>query len=274
MKLEMNLAWSDAVRRIGGNRDVILVVAGVFFFLPYFAFMLISPDPLAGMSAAASNDAKAVMERLSAFYGQLWWVILIIIVVQAAGMLGLIALLSDRRRPTVAQALKLGARKVLSYITAYLVLGMALSFALMVVLLLAALTGATWLAGIVIFAGLVAWAVLFVRFSLVPPILIKENVGSPLKALARSWQLTHGNGGRLFAFFVLLFAAYIVVMLVVSMVLGLLFGLFGTEAAHFGEALVGSMLNAAWVTTFLAVLSAVHAQFAGPSPAALSETFE
>jgi hypothetical protein len=274
MKLEMNLAWSDAMRRIAGNRDVVLVVAGVFFFLPYFAFMLISPDPLAGMTAAAANDTKAVMERLSAFYGQIWWVILIIIVVQAAGMLGLMALLSDRRRPTVAQALKLGASKVLSYIAAYLLLGMALSVAVMILLVVAALTGAAWLAGIVIFASLVAWAVLFVRFSLVPAILIKENVANPVTALARSWRLTRGNGARLFAFFVMLFAAYIVVMLVVSMVLGLLFGLFGADAAHFGEALAGSVLNAAWVTTFLAVLSAVHAQFAGPSATAISETFE
>ena len=171
MKLEMNLAWSDALRRIGGNRDVVLVVAGVFFFLPYFAFMLISPDPLAGMNAAASSDTKVVMERLSAFYSQLWWVILIIVLVQAAGMLGLIALLSNRSRPTVAQALKLGARKVLSYIAAYLVLGMVLTAALMVVLVLAALSGAVWLTGVVLLAGFVAWIVLFIRFSLVPPIL-------------------------------------------------------------------------------------------------------
>jgi hypothetical protein len=274
MKLEMNLAWNDAVRRIAGNRQVVLVVAGVFFFLPYFTFMLISPDPLAGMSAAASSDAKAVIERLSAFYSQLWWVILIIVLVQAAGMLGLIALLTDRSRPTVAQALKLGASKVLSYIAAYVLLGMALSTALMVLLVVAGLTGAAWLAGIVFLAGLVAWVVLFIRFSLVPPILVKENVANPLRALARSWELTRDNAGRLLAFFVMLFAAYIVVMLVVSIVLGLLFGLFGPEAAHFGEALVGSVLNAAWVTTFLAVLSAVHAQFAGPSAAALGETFE
>jgi len=274
MKLEMNLAWNDAVRRIGGNRHVVLVVAGVFFFLPYFAFMLISPDPLAGMSAAASSDAKAVVERLSAFYGQLWWVILLIVIVQAAGMLGLIALLADRSRPTVAQALKLGASKVLSYIAAYLLLGMALSAALLVLLALATVSGAAWLGGIVFLGGLVAWIVLFIRFSLVPPILVKEHVGNPLRALGRSWQLTRGNAARLFAFFVLLFAAYIVIMLVVSMVLGVLFGLFGPQAAHFGEALVGSGLNAAWVTTFLAVLSAVHAQFAGPSPAALGATFE
>ena len=274
MKLEMNLAWSDAVRRIGANRDMVLVVAGVFFFLPYFAFMLISPDPLAGMSAAASNDAKAVIERLSAYYSRIWWVILIILLLQAAGMLGLIALLTDRSRPTVAQALKLGASKVLSYIVAYLVLGMVLSAGLLILLALATASGAAWLAGIVFLGGFVAWIVLFIRFSLVPPILVKENIASPLRALARSWELTRGNGGRLFAFFVLLFAAYIVVMLVVSIVLGLLFGLFGPQSAHFGEALVGGVLNATWVTIFLAVLSAVHAQFAGPATAALSETFE
>ena len=55
----------------------VAVVAGVFFFLPYFAFMLVAADPMAGMSAAASKDTGAMLERLTAFYGQVWWVIIV-----------------------------------------------------------------------------------------------------------------------------------------------------------------------------------------------------
>jgi len=274
MKLEMNLAWNDALRLLRLNRDVIAVVAGVFFFLPYFAFMLIAPDPMAGVSAAASSDTGAMLERLTAFYGQVWWVIVLILILQAVGMLGLIALLTDRRRPTVGEALKRGAGKALSYIAAYLLLGMAGTFALLALVAIASALGAGALAGLAVVVGIVVWLVLFVRLSLVPPILIKENVANPLTALGRSWKLTGGNGVRLFAFYVLLFVAYLVLLLVISMVLGALFGLLAPQAAHFGEALVESVLNALWVTGFLAVLSAVHAQFAGPSPEALGDTFE
>ena len=63
-------------------------------------------------------------------------------------------------------------------------------------------------------------------------------------------------------------------MMVASMVLGTLFGLFGQSVAHFGDALLMSLLNAAWVTLFLAVLSAVHDQFAGLSPRMPSQAFE
>src|SRR5665647_2879008 len=112
-------------------------------------------------------------------------------------MLGLIALLTDRRRPTVGEALKCGASKALSYIAAYLLLGMAAAFALLALAAIASELGAGALAGIAVVIGILAWLVLFVRFSLVPPILVKENVGNPLAALARSWRLTSGNGGRL-----------------------------------------------------------------------------
>ena len=130
MKLEMNRAWNGTVRLLRQNREVVLVIAGAFFFLPYLAFMLIAPDPWAGVSSVQAPDADAMVARLSAFYAQVWWVIALILLVQAAGMLSLLALLSDRRRPTVGEALRIGARKVLPYIAAYLIMGMALAIAL------------------------------------------------------------------------------------------------------------------------------------------------
>ena len=40
MKFDMGAAWNEAMRLISGNLQVIAIVAGVFFFLPYFAFSL------------------------------------------------------------------------------------------------------------------------------------------------------------------------------------------------------------------------------------------
>ena len=43
------------------------------------------------------------------------------------------------------------------------------------------------------------------------------------------------------------------------------FGLFGAESARIGDALVMSLVNAAWATLFLAVLAAVHEQLSAPA---------
>jgi hypothetical protein len=270
----MNRAWNDALRLLRGSREVILVVAGVFFFLPYLAFMLVAPDPMAGLGPAQPQDMQEMVKRMSAFYSQVWWAMALIALLQAVGMLGLLALLTDRRRPTVGEALRIGVSKVASYIAAYLLFGMAFALAVMILLTLAALSGAAAFAGLVLLAAFVAWLFLFVRLSLVGPILVKEGIANPIAALVRSWRLTAGNGWRLFAFFVLLVIATFVVTMIASALLSLGFGLFGPHVARIGDALVISLVNAAWATLFLAVLSAVHDQFAGPSPAALGETFE
>ena len=274
MPLEMNRAWNDAVRLLSRNRDVILVVAGVFFFLPYFAFMLVGPDPMAGVNPAQPLGTEEAIARMTAFYSRMWWVFLLVAVLQAVGMLGLLALLTDRRRPTVGEAIKIGVFRVAPYIAAYVLLGMALAFAVLILATIAGITGAAWLGGVVVLLAVVAWVALFVRFSLVGPVMVKENIANPIAALGRSWTLSRGNGWRLFAFFALLFIAIIVVTIVVSSVFGLLFRLFGPEIARAGDGLVVSLVNAGWATIFLAVLSAVHDQFAGPSAAALGETFE
>jgi hypothetical protein len=273
MKLEMNRAWNDALRLLRLSREVILVVAGVFFFLPYFAFMVMAPNPLAE-AGAAPLEPQEIVDRLGEFYGQVWWIILIIVILQAVGMLGLIALLTDRRRPTVGEALKTGAAKMLPYIAAYLLLGLALGTVVLILGALVGLAGGAALGVLIVLAAMIAWIFLFVRFSLVAPVLVKEHVVNPLTALTRSWALTRGNGGRLFGFYFLLFVTYLVVVLVVSMVLGTIFGLLGEQVAKFGDALVMSLLNAGWATLFMAVLAAVHDQLAGISPARLNETFE
>ncbi|MBO0749858.1 MAG: hypothetical protein J2O44_05460, partial [Porphyrobacter sp.] len=203
MKLEMNRAWNDALRLLRVSRDVILVVAGVFFFLPYFTFMVLAPDPFAGKSPTSPADVEAMMNRLTHFYGEVWWAILLIVILQAIGMLGLIALLTDHRRPTVGEALKTGARKAPSYIAAYLLVGIAMGAVMMLLMLIAALGGTAWLGTLAVLAIVVAWIVAFVRFSLVAPVLVKEETFNPLTALGRSWRLTSGNGWRLFAFFFL-----------------------------------------------------------------------
>lgn len=271
MKLEMNRAWSHAIALIGANKDVVFVVAGVFFFLPYLVFLLAMPDaPAMGDPA----DADVALEQLGAFYADAWWGMLLISIFQGVGMLGLLALLTDHRRPTVGEALKIGAGKILPYLASYILLAMAAGAIAVLLIGATAATGSAPIAfvGLVVTFAFAAYA--FVKFSLVAPVLVKEGVSNPVTALRRSWQLTKGNSFRLFAFYFLLLFAIFVLMAVISIVVGLIFTLLGAGAESFGTALLGSLMNAVWATLFLAVLAAVHDQLGGASRAQISETFE
>ncbi len=276
MKFDMSAAWSEAMRLIAANRDVVLIVAGVFFFLPYAAFAMIVGDQMTAIQAGASGgeaDPGAAMEAMMSFYGSIWWLVLLMTIIQALGMLGLLALLKDRSRPTVGQALALGAKSLLPYLVAQILVSLILVVIVMIPFAIGA--GVSVAAGVIV--GLVAFVAavyLFTKFSLVPAVIVIDRILNPITALGRSWRLTKGNSFRLFLFYFLLVVAIMVVGIVISIVIGLVFALAGSEAALIGNALVAGLLNAVWATLLLAALAAAHRQLAGERPETVSETFE
>ena len=117
MKFDMSKAWSDATAMIGANAKTIAIVAGVFFFLPYLALMLLVPEMGAsGGMGGDTQDPDAAMNAVMGLYAQYWWVFVLLILLQAIGSLGLLALLTDRSRPTVGEALGVGMKALLPYI--------------------------------------------------------------------------------------------------------------------------------------------------------------
>ncbi len=273
MKFDMSAAWNEAVRLMAANRDVLLVVAGVFFFLPYVAFMLVFTNQLTALETAQGGnpDPKVLGEAMVGFYGGIWWLILLMAVVQGIGMLGLLALLSDRARPTVGEALKTGVKMLLPYLGAQLLVSVLYGLLILVPVAIGAgvSVGVGVLMGIV---ALVAFAYLFTKYLLISPVIAIERVANPLTAMGRSWRLTKGNSARLFFFVLLLFVALAVIGLVLTMVLGLAFALAGPETALVGNAIVSGLVNAAFYTVFLAVLAAVHRQLTGRAPERVNET--
>lgn len=275
MKFDMSAAWNEALRLISANRQVITIVAGVFFFLPYLAFMLLFMNQMNALEAAqASNpDPEAMGAAMMTFYGDVWWVILLFMVIQGIGMLGLLTLLTDRSRPTVGAALASGARLFLPYFGAQLLMGVV--FGLLLLVPIAVGAGASAAAGVVLgIAAVIAFVYLFVKFLLTPAVIAIERQANPISALSRSWQLTKGNSLRIFLFIFLLFVAVMIVGGVFSMILGLLFALAGAEAAVIGQALVSGLVNAVFYVIFLGVIAAIYRQLAGTSGEALHETFD
>ena len=264
MKLDMGAAWNTATALIGRNRSVVLIVAGVFFLLPYLASTLLFPQAMTP-DQVNPEDFEAIGAAMMQAYADYWWVILIIFVTQGIGTLALLVLLTDRAKPTVGDAIKRGAIGFPTYLAANLIFVLAIG----VILGLSV--------AILPFLVLLAIPVMFyamVKFSLVMPAIAIDGIRNPFKAIARSWTLTKGNSFRLFIFYALLVIALMVVSLLVTMVLAVIFAAIGGQVETIGNGLVASVINAIFVVLFLGVLAGIHRQLAGDRPEELSEVFD
>jgi len=256
MRFDSNLAWRTAHAAIRANRDVLLAMAGVFFLLPRLAFTLLMPDPPAAQGMSPAQSMQAIEE----FYSKAMPFMIPMLVVQAAGILGILTLFTDRTRPTVGQALSLGAK------------GVVLGGGLVGVLGLANQPAVAAL-GMVIVGVLALGA--YVRMSLVAPVVAVERVYNPIKALQRSWAITRGNFWRLIGFAVLVGVVVLVISLAAVSIggsIGALAG--GPDASRIVSAIVSSLLAAIFTLYIAALMAAIHRQLAGPTVEDIRATFE
>lgn len=263
MKLDLNAAWDQAVRLIAANREVMLVLGGVFFFLPYVLFLLLVPMPdfatVAGPAGENTPALKAAMEGFLAYY---WWAILLLVLVQTAGAIAAMAVIGDPTRPTVRAAMQRGAAYLLPTIGSQLLTSLAIMLVLFVALFIGALTGSqTAIATLSVFSlPVIVW--LMTRLSLSGAVIAIERMANPLAALRRSWRLTAGNGLRLVAFYLLLLLAFFVISQVLGLIVGVFTALPGAEIAHVLGALLSGVIYAVLVLIGYAVLASVHRQLA------------
>lgn len=275
MKFSMSEAWRDATVMMSANREVLLIVAGLFFLLPSLVPVLAMPEMLSVQDAiiADPENASAMINDLFATWG---WTLLIVgiglVLWQIVGYLALLALLRDTSRPTVGEALKAGLRGLLPALGFYVILAIALIVLFVVVGVIASASAV--LGVILMLACFVLLIYVMVKLSLVLAVIAIESTANPIAAMARSWQLTKGNSLRLFLFFLLIVIVYLVVSIVVGGVLGALVFALGTTTALVVNGAISGILSAAFTVVLVAVVAATHRQLSGPSAAAVSETFE
>jgi hypothetical protein len=262
MKFDMGRAWSQATTMLSTNRDLVLVLAGVFFFLPLLALSLTLPDVMASLPKDPEAQQAALMAAFEQLLANYWWAFLLAEIVSGSGTLSLLALLRDSSRPTLGEALKLGGMAIVSYFAARILVSIALLLALTIPASIGAVTGirAVAILGECIGIGLVMY--LFVRLSLTIPTIGIERVYNPIAAMVRSWRLTKGNSLRLLAFYFLIGVCALVIYLVISMILGLVFALLGEESQAILTSLLASLLAAMMLSLMVAVLAAAHRQLA------------
>lgn len=266
---DSNRAWTGATAAIRANREVVFALAGVFFLLPSLVLALLFPQP----QPVPGADEAAMMAQAAAYYGKALPVALPMAVLQAAGTLGLLTLLTDRARPTVGEAIRAGFGALLPYIASQVILGMGLGLVFMLVVgVIAVAAGSQPLA---MAAGLAVALPIFVRFALTAPVVTIEKWRNPLSALRRSWQLTAGNTWRVLLFFALILLASGIVMAVVMGLAGIVLVLvLPAPAAVMAAAIISSTLGAGVVLVLVACLAATHAQLAGGSPDTIAEEFD
>ena len=271
MKFDSNRAWKAATAAISANREVVYALAGVFFLLPGLAIALLfpSPEPTAGMS----SEATAAM--VSEYYVSILPFLIPMLLFQAAGTLGLLTLLTDRRRPTVGDAIRMGAKAVIPYILAQLAVGLGVGLMGGLVLAVGAATGSELITAISLVIVGMLFIYALVKTSLVAPVIAVEGERNPIAALKRSWRLVTGNTARVAVFYLLVLAVFMVITLVATSVVGILVALLaGAETANLAGALVSSAVNATLALYFVAIVAATHRQLAGTSPGSVGATFE
>ncbi len=278
-KLDMGKAWTQATGLIGSNRDTIGAIAGLFFLLPALALALFAPE-LANPEAAppASADPQvamqAILDQMTQAYADNWPLIAAVSVLQFIGSLSLLALLTDRGRPTVREALSNGLGSTPSYFVAQVLAAFAVALAIGLPVGLIAAAGSPIAAVLVGIVLAVAGVYVFIKFSLIAPVIAIEGVRNPITALARSWRLTKGNSLRIFAFFILLFLTIGIIAALVTGIFAVVFSAFDSQIASIGNGVVGAVINSGLTVLFLVVVAAIHRQLAGQSPEGLAATFE
>jgi flagellar biosynthesis protein FlhB len=263
MKLDLNAAWDQAVRLIGANREVLLVLGGVFFFLPSVLFSLLVPVPdFAAAAGPSGNNRAALQAAINGFLAQYWWALLLLALAVSAGAIAVMAVIGDPARPTVRAAMARGGRFLPTSVVTQVLGNLAIILVLFLATLLGVLTGSTGIATTLSIFSVPVIVWLTTRWSLSGAVIAIDQTANPVGALRRSWRLTQGNGLRLFVFYLLLFAAFFVISQVLGLIIGLIVALPGAETARVLGALLSGLVLTAIILVMYAVLASIHRQFA------------
>lgn len=258
MQFSLSKAWNDAVAMISANREVVLIIAGIFFFLPSF----LSSFVMGGTYDMAALMDPARQEEMAEMVAQFWWLSLLTIIGTFVGTFSLLALLRSADKPTVGEAIKASLRCSLSALAIYLIFVLLVSIIFAIFIGISAAIGNTILGALLTTLAVVTVVYLTVRLSLVPPVLAIEKMLNPITAIKRSLELTKGHSGRLLAFYVLLTLGYLIIAVPFVLLLGGLTLILGDTAGLLISGIIGAALSAVISAVFVAIQAAIHDQLA------------
>jgi len=271
MKFDMGQAWNTATGLLSKNKDVVLIVAGVFIFLPTLALNLLVPG--LGQPPANPEDTDAIVSALVETYQEYWWAFLASALIQAVGTLALLTLLTDTSRPTVGEALKQGGYGILPYLGTQILLGLGTALVIGLPIGVAVSSRSPALITILAFVAIPAAFYVLIKTVLITPVIAIEKIYNPVRIIKRSWTLTSGNSLRLLGFFALIIIAMGILFMVINGILSVVLAAIGGQIQMIGVAIVSGGLNTVFAVIMLAVLAGVHRQLSGAATEDASDTF-
>lgn len=270
-KLDISEAWTSATRMVAANRDMLMAIAGVFFLLPGLALTVFMGDP----KVVPGTDPKEAMAILAQTYLSAAPLLILVTLLQMAGTLTVLIVMTDPARPTVAEAIRRAAGATPPYLGAQILVGIVVGFSFVMVASLAAMTGSAVLTTAVSLALLAAMVWIGLRVALVAPVIATDGERNPLHAIRRSWELMKGNSARLLLFVGLSLVLFLVVYGLVMMFVGVVLVLVSSgDVQRVLRDVVSSSISAVALVYFTAMIAAVHRQLAGPPSGEMGEVFE
>jgi hypothetical protein len=270
-QLDISEAWKSATRLVATHRDMLVAIAGVFILLPNLAFAFFFPEP----QVAPNLPPREQIAVLGEAYSNAMPLLLPISLIQMAGLLIVIIVMTDRSRPTVATAIRQGALATLPYFGAQILVGMLLATIFVVMATLAGAIGSTAVASAMVMLVFALAATVGLRMALVAPVLACELERNPVSAMRRSWQLTQGSALRLASFLLLALMLFMLIYGLIMLFIGVVLSLTTSgDVQRLAAAIVSSTMTAAAMVYAGAILAAVHRQLAGPPASEMTSTFD
>lgn len=293
MKFSASKALTDSFSIFGGRFVSMLPIAILFTAIPLILFMATFGGVLAGFSQNQGNPAAA-MQTFLAMFGTFALAGIVYALVRIAGICALCVSAAAREPITVGEAVSEGLRVTLPMVGVYLVL-MVAYFAVAAVLMLTmgasfiGMMGSGYASGqgapgagsigtmiLVICLVLIGLVYLMTKLSMVVPVVAVDKERSPFAAISRSWGLTRGATLKIFLLFLLTgFGAAIIGGVLGGVIGGASVAAAGASAASsWPQLAVSALTGTLFSIYFIALIVAIHGQLAGPSVAAIGETFD
>lgn len=236
-KFDGSQAWTDAMALLKGQREIVLTVAGFFMLLPSLFLYALRPFVPKG-----DTQATLLQEYVAWVATNLHWIALVGLFA-ALGRLTILILLLGPGRPSVGEALSAAARLLILFVAMTILIRLML-FAGSLLLILPALY-------------------LYGRLFLAEPSFVVDRAQNPVTGISRSFDLTRGNGWRIFLVAFIVYLGAMIFRLAVGSVVGVLGALAGGGGlAAFLNAFVDASVEAGVALILLLMSVAAHRQLA------------
>lgn len=292
MKFSASKALSESFTIFTGRFAAMAPIALVFTLVPLAVFMAFFSTSFAGLQQNQGNPAAA-MQTILAMLGRFSLVFIIYMLVRTLGVCALCIAASSRQAPSLGEAISEGVRAMLPMIGVYLLLivgyvVVAIVFAVTIGLSFLGLFTASAAGGQAPGAGSVLGAIsvgvivmiaalyIFTKLSMIVPVIVVDQERSPVKAISRSWSLTRGASFKIFLLLLLLGFGAAIINGILNALGGGGMGVAPNSGATvvWTQVAIAAISGTVFAMYFISLIVAIHEQLAGPSVAAISETFE